>query len=110
MWTYNGARVYTGDYSCGYISFMPDNDTYKAGSCGYKIVKGKTIIKKLKSVKVRGAQDSEGNDKYHLLQSFVIYPETETAIIRVWNIKGSNLVKLMKHQNDTKISIFKMRL
>jgi len=99
--------VYVGDYSTGYIAFMPKDDTHKTGSCGYTVVRGSTLVKKLRPVKVRGAQDSEGNDKYHTLQAFALYPSTDTAIVRIWNIKGSQLLKLQK---GLRSNIFKMRL
>jgi len=115
MWTYNCARVYVGNYSCGHIAFMPQGDTYKEVHCGYEVVEGKTINKRLQNIRVKGATDSLSPEdpypkKYTILQTYAIYPLTDIAIIRIFNSKGSHLVKLIKHQSGSRSTVFKERL
>ena len=110
MRTYNCARVYVGDYSYGYIAFLPQDNTYHTARCGYSVVEGSVISKRLRPVKVRGAQDSEGDDKYHILETFVIYPTTDEAIIAIYNRKGKHLVKLTKRREGSRSTIFKARI
>jgi len=110
MLTFNCARVHVGDYSYGYIAFMPQDDTYHSAKCGYKVLEGEITVKKLRPIKVRGAQDSEGDDKYHILDTFVIYPSTDTVIVAIFNHKGKLAIKLVKHQRGTRSTMYKMRL
>lgn len=115
MWTYNCARVYVGDYTIGHIAFMPQDDTYKEIHCGYDVVQGEIVKKRLRNMKVKGASDSLSPENpypksFNMLQIYVLYPTTDTAIIRINNSKGSHLVKLMKPQQGTRRTIFKETL
>lgn len=110
MWTFNCARVHVGDYSYGYISFMPQDDTYHSAKCGYTLLTGEINTKRLRPLKIRGARDSEGDDKYHLLETFMLYPITDMAIINVFNHKGSYKIRLIKHQQGAQSTMYKERL
>jgi hypothetical protein len=114
MWTYNCARVYAGDYSCGHIADTPQLDTYREVHCGFKIEAGKIIEKRLRDIRVKGATDSLNNPPYPkpytTLQTYVLYPQTDEAIIRIFNKESSHLIKLVKHQKGKRSTIYKMRL
>jgi len=115
MWTFNCARVYVGQCSHSEIH----SDTVPGGtwesceltSCGYKVLKGNIIAKQFRPIKINAAFGEPPSPiKYHILQIFTIYPSTDTAIIRIFDSKGSHLVKLIKHQQGSRNTIFKMRL
>lgn len=117
MWTYNCARVYVGDYSYSKTHTYPETapgGTYEScelTSCGYKVLKGSVIAKQLRPIKIRATFGEPPSPiGYHALQAFSIYPSTDTAIIRIFNSKGSHLVKLMKHQQGSRSTIFKAGL
>ena len=108
MRTYNCARVHVGNYSYGYIASMPQDDTYHSAKCGYTTLEGEIVTKRLRPIRIRGAQDSEGDDKYHLLETFVIYPITDIAIVTIYNHKGRHLIRLVKHKQDSRSIKYKM--
>jgi len=114
MWTFNCARIYVGDYSFGHIADMPQDDTYREVHCGFKIESGKIIEKRLRDIKVKGATDSLNDPPYPkpytILQTYVLYPQTDEAIIRVFNRESNHLIKLVKFQKGTRSTIYKMRL
>jgi hypothetical protein len=112
VWTYNCARVYVGKYSVGHIAFMPQDDTYQEVSCNYKVIEGDVTIKTLRPVRVKGATDSLNSSPYPkaftVLETFVLYPKTDSAIIEVFNRNGKHQIKLVKNAED-KSTIYKMR-
>lgn len=90
MLTFNCARVYVGCYTCGYIAYSPEDDTYRKIHCGYKVVRGKTKRRRLRNIKVSGAQDEfSSKAPCTILQTYVIHPLTHSAIIRIFNSQGS---------------------
>jgi hypothetical protein len=101
MWTYNCARVYVGDYSVG------TNEFCRTINCNYQIVKGNITAKRLKPIIVRPDEEEVG---LCALETFALYPVTDTAIIRIINSKGSHLVKLIKRQQGSRSTILKARL
>jgi len=105
---YNCARVYVGHYSYGYIAFDERYDTYHDAMCDYKILKGQISTKKLKPVKVRGASD-EGAIKYHMLDTYILYPITDEAIVRINNGHRGQTIKLVK-SHSKRSTMFKLRL
>lgn len=107
---YNCAKVYLGQYSYGYISFMPQDDTYRSAKSGYELLNGEVSVKRLLPVRVRGAQDSEGDDKYHVLQTVVVYPKTPEAIIRVFSARGKRTIKLIRREAGQRSTMFRARL
>ena len=109
MWTFNCARVYVGDYTYGHSDLMRQFDTSSYTKCQYEIIEGSITTKKLRPVKVRGV-DYEGEYTYHTLETFVLYPLTEITIVRISNRKGNHLLKLVKHKQGTKSTMYKMRI
>lgn len=100
--SYNCARVNTGTYIIG--------DGMGAGTpvyCQWKTIKGKVVGKRLKPINVR---DGNHDRTISHLNVFVLYPQTETAIIEILNRHGKHRVRLIKHQKGTRSTILKERL
>ena len=98
---YNCARVYVGGYLGG-----GTNEWEEWMECEYKVVDGAVLPKRLRPVRVRGT-NTEGT--MYTLQTFVLYPETETATIEITNGKRRFTIQLIKHHTG-RSTIFKLRL
>jgi hypothetical protein len=109
MYTVNYARVYVGKYSYGHIAFMPDDDTYHEAKCGYRIVSGQIIIRHLRPVRIRGADD-EGKFMYYMLENLVLRPNKDDAVITIFSRYGRHTIRLARHKLGTPNKVFKMEL
>ena len=98
---YNCARVYVGGYLGG-----GTNEWEKWMECKYEVVDGVILPKRLRSVRVRGT-NTEGT--MYTLQTFVLYPETETATVEITNGRRRFTIQLLKHRTG-RSTIFKLRL
>ena len=101
MWTFNCAKVYVGTYSTDTNEFTHNVD------CKYEVLKGQVNTKTLKPIKVRPQEEAIG---LQTLQTYALYPITDTAIIAIYNGQGKHLVKLIKHQIGSRNTVFKARL
>lgn len=117
MWTYNCARVYVGNYSYSKTYTYPETEpggTYEScekASCGYKVLKGSITRKQLSPIKRSVAFGEPPSPvKYHILETFVIYPITDIVLIAIFNHKGKHMIRLVKHQRDSKSTMYKCRL
>jgi hypothetical protein len=99
--TFNCARVYVGTYVGG-----GTNEFERGITCGYGVLEGNVGTKRLKPTRIRWTT-SEGQTS--LLQTFVIYPKTETAVITITNSYGSRRLRLVRAQNGERRTIFKAR-
>ena len=100
--TYNYARVNTGTYIVG--------NGMGAGTlilCNWRTIKGKVAGKKLRPISVR---DGNHDRTISHLNTYVLYPQTDTAVIEISNRQGSHRVLLVKHHRGTRSTTFKMRL
>ena len=100
--TFNCARVNTGTYLIG--------NGMGVGSpvcCHWRTIKGKVVSKRLRPIRVRGG-DHDGTISH--LDTFVLYPQTDTAIIEISNRYGNHRIRLVKHQKGTRSTILKERL
>ena len=102
MLTYNCVRVHTGGYLGG-----GTNEDEKWIECYYQVVRGTIATKQITPIKIRGT-NSEGT--IYTLSTFVLYPKTDTVIIRIFNSKGSHLVRLTKHQRGLRSTTLKASL
>lgn len=104
-WCFNCARVYKGSYVLGNIN---DEEALQHWSehreCGYTVVSGEVKAKRIRPTRVGGAYTA-GN---YTLQTFVLYPKTETAIVKITNGHRNYTVKLVKRYKRS--NMFKLRL
>lgn len=107
-WCFNCARVYVGNY----VLENEPGDVEQGGrpwredrKCGYTVVSGDVIAKRRRSIRVKGVYTA-GN--VYTLQAFVLYPKTETAILKITNGHRNYTVKLVKRYKRS--SKFKLRL
>lgn len=98
---YSCARVYLGSYDIDTNQFM------RSVSHGYELLEGKVRIKKLKPILVRTATDGKSLNK---LQTLVIYPKTNSAVIRIWAGRRKRLLKLVRPKPGERSTILKTRL
>jgi len=101
MLRYSCARVYVGGYVGG-----GTNEFEKRMECGYRLVDGDIVTKKLRPIRVKGT-DSEGT--IFNLQTFVLYPKTETATVTITDGRRSFTIQLVKAHTQ-RSTIFKLRL
>lgn len=101
MWTFNCATVYVGAYN------TDTNEFCHEVNCKYEVLKGNITAKRLKPITVRPSEEEIG---LQTLQTFALYPVTDSALITIYNSHGKHLVKLIKHQQGVKITVFKARL
>lgn len=99
--TYNCARVYVGGYVGG-----GTNEFERWIDCSFQVIDGDIATNKLRPVRVRGT-NSEGT--MFKLDTFVLYPQSETATVRITNGKRKFIVHLVK-SHDSRSTIFKLRL
>jgi len=86
--TYNCAKLYRGSYCGG-----GTNEFGRTMVCGYAVLNGEVSEKKLRPVLVRGT-DSEGT--LFKLETIVVYPKTDTAMISATNGKRAFKLGLVK--------------
>ena len=98
---YNCARIYVGGYVGG-----GTNENERWLECRYEVLQGLVKIRHLLPVRVQGT-NSEGT--MFKLDTRVLYPETENAVVKVTNGKRSFILRLVKSQSSHS-TIFKMRL
>ena len=98
----NCARVYVGHYVGG-----GTNEFERSIVCGYKVLSGEVFPKKLKPIHIRGT-NSEGT--MFTLHTFVLYPETDTALVHITNGKRRVVLNLIKAERGEKSTMFKLRL
>lgn len=99
---YNCARVNVGTYKVG--------DGMGAGTliyCQWRTIKGKVFCKKLKPIRVR---DGNHDRTISQLDTFVLYPLTDVAIVEISNRRGHHRVCLAKHQQGKRSTILKEHL
>lgn len=99
---YNCARVNVGTYKVG--------DGMGAGtpiSCRWRTIKGKVSSKKLKPIRVR---DGNHDRTISYLNTFVLYPLTDIAVVEVSNRHGQHRICLTKNQKGKRSTILKERL
>ena len=80
---YHCARVHVGEYVGG-----GTNEDEKGISCGYETVEGKIESQRLRPLLVRGT-NTEGT--IFRLETFVLYPATPVAIVKITNGKNLNI-------------------
>jgi hypothetical protein len=99
--TYNCARVNTGTYIIGDgMSGMPVH-------CHWRTIKGKVIGKRLGPIRVRGGDHDRTISR---LDTCVLYPQTDTAVIEISNRHGVHRVRLVRDKGGTPSIILKERL
>jgi len=82
------------------------NEFEKWMDCNYEVVDGDILSKRLRPIRVKGT-NSEGT--IFTLQTFVLYPKTETATVRIANGRRRFTIQLVKvHAQGS--TIFKVRL
>lgn len=101
MWHYNCARVYVGGCIGG-----GTNEFEEWMECKYQLVDGDILTKKLRPIRVKGT-NSEGT--IFTLQTFVLYPKTETATVTITNGRRRFTIQLVKTHTQ-RSTIFKLRL
>ena len=110
---YNCARVYVGHYTCGHIDFTPQFDTYRELDCGFTVESGEITKRRLRDIKVKGATDSLNEKPYPkpftVLQTYVLYPKTESATVSVTNGKRDFKIRLIK-AHSRRSTMFKLKL
>ena len=98
---YNCARVYVGGYVGG-----GTNEDERWVECNYRLIAGDIAVKKLHPIRVKGT-NSEGT--IFTLNTFVLYPKSDTATVKITNGKRNFLVHLVKSR-DSRSTIFKLKL
>lgn len=98
---YNCARVYVGGYIGG-----GTNELQKWMECGYQLVDGDIVTKRLRPIKVQGTNTE---CTVFTLQTYVLYPRTETATVVITNGKRSFTIQLVR-AHIQRSTIFKLRL
>ena len=101
MLSYNCARVHVGGYVGG-----GTNEFEKWMECKYQLVDGDILTKKLRPIRVKGT-NSEGT--IFTLQTFVLYPKTESATVTITNGRRRFTIQLVK-AHTRRSTIFKLRL
>jgi hypothetical protein len=101
MWAYNCARVHVGSYVGG-----GTNEFEKWIDCKYQVLDGEILAEKMNPIKVRGT-NSEGT--IYTLETFILYPKTDTARIIINNGNRKKTIQLVK-PNSQRTTMFKMRL
>jgi hypothetical protein len=98
---YNCARVYVGGYVGG-----GTNEDERWLECNYKLIAGDITAKRLRPVRVQGT-NSEGT--MFKLNTFVLYPKSDAATVKITNGKRNFLVHLVK-RSGSRSTIFKLQL
>ena len=101
MWSYNCARVYIGGYIGG-----GTNEDEKWIECSYHLVKGEILLKKMRPIKIKGT-NSEGT--IFTLDTFVLYPKTETGVITITHGESKFTIQLVKPTNK-RSTVFHLKL
>ena len=99
---YNCARVNVGTYKVG--------DGMGAGTlicCQWQAIKGEVFSKRLKSIRAR---DGNHDRTISHLETFVLYPLTDIAVVEVSNRHGCHRICLIKNQKGKRSNILKERL
>jgi len=82
------------------------NEFEKWMECKYQLLDGDIVTKKLRPVKVKG---TNSEDTMFTLQTFVLYPKTETATVEITNGRRRFTIQLVKAYTQ-RSTIFKLRL
>jgi hypothetical protein len=98
---FNCARVYVGSYVGG-----GTNEYEELTECSYEVASGAIATKRLQPTRVRGT-NSEGT--MFSLDTFILYPKSETALVVINRGKHKFHVRLIKSRNSRK-TMFKLRL
>lgn len=98
---YNCTRVYVGGYIGG-----GTNELERWMECGYQLVDGDIATKRLRPIRIRGTNTE---CTMFTLQTYVLYPKTETATVVITNGKRSFTVELVRAHTE-RSTIFKLRL
>ena len=101
MWRYNCARVYVDEYVVGGA-----NEDGKWVECKYQLIDGDIITKRIRPIRVKGT-NSEGTA--FTLQTFVLYPKTETATEIITNGRRKFTIQLIK-AHIQRSTMFKLKL
>jgi hypothetical protein len=99
--TYNCARVHVGGYVGG-----GTNENEQWIECKYRVISGEITTKRLRPIRVKGT-NSEGT--MFRLDTFVLYPQSETVTVSITNGKRNFHIELVK-RHDSHNAIFKLRL
>lgn len=100
--TYNCAKVFKGSYIGG-----GTNEFERTMMCGYDVLDGEVSEKRLRPILVKGT-NSEGT--LFKLQTVVVYPRTEAAMISATNGRRVFKLGLVKARKGSRSAIFRMRL
>jgi len=100
--TYNCARVHVGTY-------MVDPLGSHSIHCRYFVERGRIFLKRLRPITVHGTNHERTITR---LQTLVIYPVTDEAIIEITNSKGVRRLKLIKYRKSRgrRSTMFKARM
>jgi hypothetical protein len=99
---YNCARVNVGTYKVG--------DGMGAGTlvlCQWQTIKGKVFSKRLKPIRVR---DGNHDRTISQLDTFILYPLTDMAIVEISNRRRRHRICLVKQQKGKRSIILKEHL
>ena len=100
--TYNCAKVFKGSYIGG-----GTNEFERTMTCGYDVLEGEVSERILRPILVKGTT-SEGT--LFKLQTVVVYPRTEVAMISATNGRRVFKLGLVRTRRGSRSTIFRMRL
>ncbi len=100
--SYNSARVNKGTYRIG-----DGMGGGKIVACNWRTIKGEVVANQLKPVAVVTGDHDRTKSQ---LATFVLYPQTDTAIIEISNRYGDHRIRLVKRKGDTESTILKEEL
>jgi hypothetical protein len=101
MWSYNCARIYVGGYVGG-----GTNEDEKWIECKYRLLEGEILSKKMRPIRIKG-MNSEGT--IFTLETFVLFPKTETAIVTITNGQRNFTIQLVK-PTTKRNTVFNLKL
>lgn len=99
---YSCARVNVGTYLVG--------DGMGAGtlvSCHWRTITGRVQPQKLRPIRVR---DGNHDRTVSRLETFILYPLTDTAVVEISNRRGDHRVCLVRRREGERSTILKERL
>lgn len=102
MWTYNCARVHVGSYVSG-----GTNEFEKTIRCKYQVIDGEVLAEKINPIKI---QDTTSEGKISTLETFILYPKTDTAKVIINNGDRKLTIQLVRAYSQRTLAMFKMRL
>jgi hypothetical protein len=100
---YDCARVYVGKYMTG------GNESFREVVCAYTVVSGEVSRRELKPVVVKGTNESDTGLKNYKLNTVMLYPKSETALVNITNGKQNFRVQLVRKHRSRR-TVFKLRL